>query len=330
MLPALLEESGTTSLLLRMRDRLGLALVVALCTVGLAACGGGERQDANEPEGGFPVEITQAEFPAKQKLAQTTDLLLSVENTGDDTLPNLAVTIFTVGSEETVGEVDASEADPLEESSTDETGTVSEEDLAEEVEEQLQEELEQAAEEDSGDESGDEEATETTIDEDEERSVAQGPFSVISQQPGLAIPSRPVWILEQGFPRLAGTEPGPGPPGEIAAASGALVAQTNTFAFGSLEPGESIDLVWKVTPVQRGTYTVHYRVAAGLQGNAVAETADGSVPEGEFVVQISDAPPQTRVNDAGEVVPIKPSDIVGQAGTDEQKSELDGETTTTP
>ena len=84
-------------------------------------------------------------------------------------------------------------------------------------------------------------------------------------------------------------------------------------------------MVWNVTPVQAGTYTVHYRVAAGLQGKARAVTADGSIPEGEFVVRISSAPPQTRVNDAGQVVPIKPSDVIGQAGNQQQKSELNGQ-----
>lgn len=317
MLPALLEESGTTSRFLRMRDRLGVALALALCTVGLAACGGGERQDEDEPEGEYPVEITAAEFPAKQSLAQTSNLLLSVQNTGEETVPNLAITIFTVANEDDAPEVDASAA---------ETDAADEENLAEEVEQQLQEELEQAAEDEEAEESG----TVTTVDEDEqERSVAEGPFSVLSDQPGLAIPSRPVWILEQGFPRLAGTEPGPGPPGEIAQASGAIAVQTNTFAFGSLEPDESIDMVWRVTPVQAGTYTVHYRVAAGLQGNAVAVTDDGGEVEGEFIVQITDAPPQSRVNDAGEVVPIKPGDTIGQAGSDAQKQELDEESTTT-
>ncbi len=317
MLPALLEESGTTSRFLRMRDRLGVVLALALCTVGLAACGGGERQDEDEPEGEFPVEITAAEFPAKQSLAQTSNLLLSVQNTGEETVPNLAITIFTVANEDDAPEVDASAA---------ETDAADEEDLAEEVEQQLQEELEQAAEDEEAEESG----TATTVDPDEqERSVAEGPFSVLSDQPGLAIPSRPVWILEQGFPRLAGTEPGPGPPGEIAQASGAIAVQTNTFAFGSLEPDETIDMVWRVTPVQDGTYTVHYRVAAGLQGNAVAVTDDGGEVEGEFIVQITDAPPQTRVNDAGEVVPIKPDDIIGQAGSDAQKQELGEESTTT-
>jgi hypothetical protein len=317
MLPALLEESGITSRFLRMRDRLAAVLALALCAAGLAACGGGERQDEDEPEGEFPVEITAAEFPAKQSLAETKNLLLSVQNTGEDSVPNLAITIFTVANEDNATEVDASAA---------ETDAAGEEDLAEEVEQQLQEELQAAAEDEEAEEAG----TDTTVGTDEqERSVAEGPFSVISDQPGLAIPSRPVWILEQGFPRLAGTEPGPGPPGEIAQASGAIAVQTNTFAFGPMEPDESIDMVWRVTPVQSGTYTVHYRVAAGLQGNAVAVTGDGSAPEGEFIVQITDAPPQTRVNDAGEVVPIKPDDIVGQAGSSEQQSELDGGGTAT-
>jgi hypothetical protein len=70
MLPALLEESGTDTGFLRTRGRLGAVLVVALCTVGLAACGGGERQDEGEPEGEFPVEITAAEFPPSQDLAR--------------------------------------------------------------------------------------------------------------------------------------------------------------------------------------------------------------------------------------------------------------------
>ena len=267
--------------------------------------------------GRVPVEITAAEFPAKQSLSETTNLLLSVQNTGEDSVPNLAITIFTVANEDNATEVDASAA---------ETDAADEEDLAEEVEQQLQEELQAAAEEEDAEEVG----TDTTVGTDEqERSVAEGPFSVLSDQPGLAIPSRPVWILEQGFPRLAGTEPGPGPPGEIAQASGAVAVQTNTFAFGPMEPDESIDMVWRVTPVQRGTYTVHYRVAAGLQGNAVAVTGDDSAPEGEFIVQITDAPPQTRVNDAGEVVPIKPGDIVGQAGSSEQQSEPDGGGTAT-
>jgi hypothetical protein len=113
-----------------------------------------------------------------------------------------------------------------------------------------------------------------------------------------------VWILEEGYPKLAGQT----------ASAGAEAAQTDTYAFGELRAHETRSMVWNVTPVQPGTYTVHYRVAAGLEGKAKAVTADGSVPEGEFVVRISNAAPQTRVDNSGKVVPIQPSDIVGQGG----------------
>jgi hypothetical protein len=145
--------------------------------------------------------------------------------------------------------------------------------------------------------------------------TSQGSFSVRSEQEGLAIPFRPVWILEEGFPKLEGQ----------VASAGAEAAQTDTYAFGPLPAHQTKRIVWNVTPVQGGTYTVHYRVAAGLQGKAKAVTADGSVPEGEFVVRISTAPPQTRVDDSGKVVPINPSDIIGQAGNQKQKSELKGQ-----
>jgi hypothetical protein len=264
-----------------------MGIVVALCSVGVASCGGGEgRQDEDEPEGDFPVAIVTAEFPNNQRLAQTSNLTLSVRNTGEETIPDLAITIFTQSNTDTgtEGGTDTTATD------TTETGTTG------------------TGEETPGG----------------ELPAASGAFSVRSQQPGLAIPSRPVWILEQGYPKLLGQT----------ATAGAETSATDTFSFGPLEAGDTRDIVWRVTPVQAGTYTVHYRVAAGLQGKAVAVTGDGSVPEGQFVVQISDVPPQTRVDDSGKVVPIRPSDIIGQAGTPQQKGELGGSetstTTTTP
>jgi hypothetical protein len=56
-----------------------------------------------------------------------------------------------------------------------------------------------------------------------------------------------------------------------------------------------------VTPVQAGTYTVHYELAAGLNGKAKAVTDDGSPVKGEFVVTVTDKPPQARVDAAGNV-----------------------------
>ena len=270
MLRAPLEESAWTARPLRVRNCLGIGLIVALSAVGISACGGGERQDADEPEGDFPVQIVSADFPSRQQLAQNTNLTLSVANTGDKTIPDLAITIFTTSNASTGGSGST-------DTSTGTTGTST--------------------------------APAGGLPE------AQGSFSVRSEQEGLAIPFRPVWIVEEGFPKLAGQT----------APAGAEAAQTDTYSFGSLASNQTRSMVWNVTPVQAGTFTVHYRVAAGLQGKAKAVTADGSVPEGEFVVRISSAPPQTRVNDAGQVVPIKPSDIIGQAGNQQQKSELNGQ-----
>lgn len=317
MLPALLEERASITRRRVTRYRLAVGMLAAALAVGAAACGGGGRQDADEPEGEFPVEIVAAEFPAAQSLAQTSELVLTVRNTGDETVPDLAVTVFT--DADTGAEISADEAaavgEETEETATDSQGEeIPEEELGSAVDQALQEELEN-----EGSEGADAETTTP-----EELPQAAGAFSVISQQPGLAIPSRPVWILEMGYPRLAGTEPGNPPPGELSGSGGAAAAQTNTFSFGELEPDATAEMVWQVTPVQAGTYTVRYRVAAGLQGKAVAVNADGSVPEGEFVVRITDAPPQTRVDANGNVVPIKKSDLLGRAGKTEQQDELDG------
>jgi hypothetical protein len=195
----------------------GLATGIAALAVG--ACGGGERQDASEPSGDFPVDVATAKFPNRQRLAETTDLRLGVENTGEKVIPNLAITIF--------------------------------------------------------------------IDDG-----ANGSFSIRSDQPGLANPNRPVWILENGYPKLAGEK----------RTAGAQTAATNTYSFGPLDPGDTRQMVWRVTPIKGGTYTVNYELAAGLTGKAKAVTADGSQPSGKFVVTISTKPPKARVNDAGKVI----------------------------
>jgi hypothetical protein len=214
---------------------------------GLAACGGGERQDVDEPSGDFPVEVTSAKFPLDQRLAETSDLQLSVKNSGDESVPDLAVTIYT----------------------------------------------------------GDQKAG--------------GPFDTRSDQPGLADPNRPVWILENEWPKcissagyklepnsaarcISPTEANSGNALSNGQSAGADVAQTNTFAFGELRPGDQIDMIWQLTPVEAGTYTVHYEFAAGLNGKAKAVTNDGGPVNGDFVVTISDKPPKASVSSNGDVV----------------------------
>lgn len=206
------------------------ALIAATLSLSLplSACGGESQGQAdNEPTGKFPVEVTVSKFPTMQRLAETSDLILGVENTGDEPLPELAFTIET----------------------------------------------------DDG--------------------SADGSFAIRVDDPSLANPSRPVWILENKYPRELDTPPPSG-------LSAGFRAQTNTFGFGPLEPGEEREILWRVTPVQGGTYTLSYEVAAGLDGNARAVTEGGGAVKGEFVVTISDKPPKASVNDAGDVVTEAP------------------------
>ena len=197
----------------------------------IAGCGGSEpRQDENEEEADYPVEVTVAEFAPKQRLAETTDLELAFRNTGDETIPDLALTIYT------------------------------------------------------GDEKAD------------------GAFNVRSAQEGLADPNRPVWILENDYPKVL--EEGASTKDlDSAPTAGAETASTNTYTFGELEAGDEIHTVFRVTPVVAGTFTVHYEVAAGLDGKARAVTDTGEPVEGEFVATITDQPKATKVDEQGNVVP---------------------------
>jgi hypothetical protein len=58
---------------------------------GIAGCGG-ERRDAGAADGAFTVDV-RAQFPARQRLGDKPALVMTVRNTGDRTIPNLAVTL---------------------------------------------------------------------------------------------------------------------------------------------------------------------------------------------------------------------------------------------
>ena len=83
--------------------RLIAAAAAALVVLGLAACGGGARQDADEPTGMYRVAIVRSSFPAAQRLAAPARLVIVVRNTGDRTMPEVAVTVdaFATRSERT-------------------------------------------------------------------------------------------------------------------------------------------------------------------------------------------------------------------------------------
>jgi hypothetical protein len=77
----------------RNRTRMALTAPAAVALLALAGCGGGARQDANEPSANFPVDVVHATWPLQQHLAQSTVLRITVRNAGQRTIPDIAVTI---------------------------------------------------------------------------------------------------------------------------------------------------------------------------------------------------------------------------------------------
>lgn len=118
------------------------------------------------------------------------------------------------------------------------------------------------------------------------------PFAIHDPQPGLAQADRPVWVLSATYPRLAGSaEPG-----------GASTSSRKTFSFGSLDPGDTTEAVWKLSAVKAGKFTLLYKIDAGIGGKAKAQTTGGVAPGGSFATEISSALPDVEVTDSGKVV----------------------------
>jgi hypothetical protein len=78
---------------LEARRRYARGAVVLAGLIAATGCGGGERQDADEPEGEFPVQVLNVTFPERQKLAQSSNLVITVRNAGTETIPNIALTV---------------------------------------------------------------------------------------------------------------------------------------------------------------------------------------------------------------------------------------------
>lgn len=112
-------------------------------------------------------------------------------------------------------------------------------------------------------------------------------FSRRSDQPGVADPERPIWVLDE-------------------VPEGGDTAFTNTWALDRLAAGETKSFEWRVTPVESGRYTIRYTVAAGLDGKAEAIAPGGGPVTGTFPVQITKEPEQARVDPGtGEVERVR-------------------------
>jgi hypothetical protein len=76
--------------------RRGHAVLVGMCgllAAGVIGCGGGERQDANEDDASYEVTVVDAKFPTTQRLAEESNLSITVRNDAEETIPNVAVTL---------------------------------------------------------------------------------------------------------------------------------------------------------------------------------------------------------------------------------------------
>lgn len=186
-------------------------MALAAATIALAGCGESTRQDANDKDASFDVAVTDAAFPARQDLAEETEMTISVRNLSDETIPNLAATIDAEGMGTQVNA-----------------------------------------------------------------------FGTLSEQPGLAARSRPVWIVQQG-------------------PSNGDTAYANTWALGPVAAGKTKTFVWRVAAIRSGTYRLTYRLAGSLPGGAKL-LDDGETPTGRFDVKVTDKPGDARITADGEIV----------------------------
>ena len=108
-------------------------------------------------------------------------------------------------------------------------------------------------------------------------------FYYRTQQPGVADPARPVWIVNL-------------PP------ANGQTAMVNTWALGSLDPGRTATFTWQLTSVRAGRHQLAYRAAAGLNGKARAVAVDGGVPAGTISVNVTPKPRRSYVLPNGDVV----------------------------
>jgi hypothetical protein len=181
--------------------------VAAIIAAGsIAGCGGGERQDANEPSGTFKVKVLKASFPPRQRLANHAVMRVVVRNDSGKTIPNVAVTV--------------------------------------------------------------------TSDDDAKGGAG---FTTRSTAADLADPTRQLWIVDEG-------------------PHGGDTAYVSTWALGPLAAGRTQTFEWHVTPVVAGTHMLRWHVAAGLNGKAVARTANGQDAAGTFRVRVASKPAPVKVD----------------------------------
>jgi hypothetical protein len=118
-----------------------------------------------------------------------------------------------------------------------------------------------------------------------------GGFAYRTQQPNVADPARPRFILNT-IPTRTPRQYDQGRLDPLERSS----SYVDTFPLGPLAPGRSVTFRWNVTAVKSGKFRICYRVNAGLDGKAKAVPArSGDTVFGEFDGIVKDRPPQARI-----------------------------------
>jgi len=141
--------------------------------------------------------------------------------------------------------------------------------------------------------------------------------SAVSVQPQRADPRTAIFVVNQspvefsqelgkGDSSLVDREVDP-PRGTDNAGS----AYVDTYALGSLKPGETKIFRWDVTAVVAGPFKLDYRVEAGFDGKAKAVLEDGGIPKGVFEGVIDNRAPEGDVDfDDGTTI-LRDNEAVG-------------------
>lgn len=78
---------------MRVAKYLALIWASAVLASGAFGCGQEEGLGQDEPAGTYRVEIVHEQFPLTQGLGESVELVLSVRNAGEKTIPDLAITV---------------------------------------------------------------------------------------------------------------------------------------------------------------------------------------------------------------------------------------------
>jgi hypothetical protein len=139
-----------------------------------------------------------------------------------------------------------------------------------------------------------------TIKCDDSKNGQDGSFDRQISGTDIADKNRPNFVVD--------TIPGPGRPkgNEQLDPLERSSAYVDTYTLGALPPNQVADFEWHVTAVHTGPFRVCYRVAAGLDGKAVAVQQGGKPLFAEINGTVSNKAPQTRVADDGKTVVTEP------------------------